>query len=151
MSRASGLAVVYQQCPKCAASSVATEAGPVVVDPEWVEHLATVAHIVNITPEDVAEPESLGAGDIDPPNSATLARKVRHRDGLRCAHPGCGRRHGLQAHHIRFRSEGGRTVLNNEVTVCRRCHTLIHGGLLKVQRGEGTALEWRPCRWVPRT
>ncbi len=67
---------------------------------------------------------------IDEPNTASLARKVRLRDGGCCAN--CKRKLGLQAHHIRFRSKGGRTVLANECCVCVACHSLIHQGLLKV-------------------
>ena len=67
---------------------------------------------------------------IDKPNTAALARKVVLRDGACCAN--CKRRLGLHAHHIRFRSKGGRTVLANECAVCVRCHALLHAGLLKI-------------------
>src|SRR6185503_5722183 len=52
------------------------------------------------------------------------------RDGGCCAN--CKRKLGLHAHHIRFRSKGGRTVLANELCVCVSCHSLIHAGILKV-------------------
>ena len=67
----------------------------------------------------------------------------RARDGERCANPGCGTRQNLQAHHIRYRADGGRTVLQNEVALCRTCHTLIHAGLVEVERTETGELHWR--------
>lgn len=45
---------------------------------------------------------------------------------------------------IVFRSKGGRTVLSNEVTVCDRCHALIHAGLLEVTGRPGEELKWIP-------
>jgi hypothetical protein len=45
-----------------------------------------------------------------------------------CAHPGCRRRHGLQAHHVTHWIRGGRTDLNNLVLLCRRHHHLLHDG-----------------------
>jgi hypothetical protein len=70
---------------------------------------------------------------------------VRLRDGNICANPHCGCREGLQAHHLKFRSEGGRTELWNEVLLCPRCHALIHQGLLEVRGDPAGELEWKPA------
>lgn len=136
--------VLYQQCPDCAVSTVDTLDGPVRVEPEVVAHAAGVAQCTTITPEELADLELLPPGEVDAPNTPTLTRKVLCRDGYRCGNPGCERRDGLQAHHIHFRSKGGRTTLSNEVTVCRSCHTLIHAGLLRIDRTPEGQLSWIP-------
>jgi hypothetical protein len=64
------------------------------------------------------------------------------RDGKCCTNPLCRRRLGLQAHHIRFRSHGGRTVVWNETAVCEICHALAHAGLLSVRRLKSGQLLW---------
>jgi hypothetical protein len=48
-----------------------------------------------------------------------------------------------------YRSEGGRTILSNEVTVCERCHALIHAGLLEVTGHPGEGLTWTPRPMAP--
>lgn len=140
----SAVAVVYHQCPDCAASTVETRDGQVRVDADVVDRVTDIAETTTITPEELAEPAPLPPGEIDVPNSSRLAHKVRSRDGHRCANPGCDRRQGLQAHHIQYRSEGGRTAMANEVTLCRTCHTLVHAGLVKVDRTENGDLYWVP-------
>jgi hypothetical protein len=44
------------------------------------------------------------------------------------AHPGCGSRIGLEAHHVRHWLYGGLTVLANLVLLCRRHHHAHHDG-----------------------
>ncbi|MEM7168327.1 MAG: HNH endonuclease signature motif containing protein [Planctomycetota bacterium] len=141
---APGLTVVYRRCPTCAVSTVDSAEGPVAVAPEVIDRIADVACTVTITDEELSEADPLPDGALDAPNSPALAHKVRVRDGQRCANPGCNRRHALQAHHIRFRSDGGRTVLANEVALCRGCHTLVHGGLLRIGKASDGTLTWTP-------
>lgn len=143
-------AVVYQHCPECSESTVGTAEGPVRVDSARIDELLPVSERVEIDPAETLEVAPLPSGETDSPNTAQLVRKVLHRDGMRCASPGCGSRHQLQAHHVIFRENGGRTILANEVAVCSRCHALIHEGLLEVsgsaRRGR-IDLEWMPhCR-----
>ena len=83
-------------------------------------------------------------GAIDAPNSARLRQQVLHRDGMKCANPACGRKGDLQAHHIVYRSRGGRTALANEVTVCSTCHALIHAARLEVTGTQQDGLKWTP-------
>ena len=66
----------------------------------------------------------------DAPTPAALRERVLARDGYRCR--ACGSCQDLAAHHRRWRSYGGRTVLSNLMTVCLRCHSLIHARLLIV-------------------
>jgi hypothetical protein len=123
-----------------------TADGPVEVAPESVERLADDA--VEVTPgqldvvnEDDEKDEVI---PVDRPNPASLTRRVRLRDGGRCRNPGCRRREALHAHHILYRSHGGRTIPANEVAVCTTCHALIHAGLLDVSGDPFSRLSWRP-------
>lgn len=62
-----------------------------------------------------------------------IADEVRRRDGNCCtacqitakdAMDQQGK--GLQVHHIRSLSKGGRTVMSNLATLCERCHSKRH-------------------------
>lgn len=79
----------------------------------------------------------------DKPNNSLIRRQILSRDGLRCAVPGCSNRGRLFAHHVRWKSHGGRTQLVNEVSVCLRCHGLIHEGLLQVAGRAPHGLRWK--------
>jgi hypothetical protein len=70
----------------------------------------------------------------DKPTPSWLRDEVFDRDGYVCVH--CGRAGELHAHHLHFRSHGGRTIAANLTSACVRCHSLIHAGLLRI---EGTA------------
>ena len=59
-----------------------------------------------------------------------LRAKVFARDGQRCK--SCGAMRTLHAHHLQWRSRGGKTVPDNLLTLCAKCHGLIHEGLLMV-------------------
>lgn len=54
------------------------------------------------------------------------ALQIRH-DG-HCAHPGCGNRARLHAHHVRPWLHGGRTDLSNLVLLCEAHHVALHEG-----------------------
>ena len=54
---------------------------------------------------------------------------VLHRDNYTCQC--CGKKHvRLEVHHIIFRSMGGADDERNLITLCEKCHKLIHDGLL---------------------
>jgi len=57
--------------------------------------------------------------------SAALRRAVRERDRHRCRYPGCESRR-VDANHIRYWSQGGRTSLDNLVSLCKAHHHLVH-------------------------
>ena len=54
---------------------------------------------------------------------------VLHRDNYTCQC--CGKKHTrLEVHHIIFRSMGGADDERNLITLCEKCHKLIHDGIL---------------------
>jgi len=138
--------ILYHQCGTCRRARLMTADGPVEVAPESVERLADDA--VEVTPgqlDDVNEDDDKDlVPPVDRPNPASLTRRVRLRDGDRCRNPGCRRREELHAHHIHYRSHGGRTIPANEVAVCTTCHALIHAGLLEVSGDPFSRLSWQP-------
>ena len=81
---------------------------------------------------------------IDPPTPDSMRRKIRLRDGDRCQNPGCGAP-ADHCHHVRWRGDAGKTVVENLVAVCARCHGLIHEKLLALTGSPETGLEWIPC------
>jgi len=86
------------------------------------------------------------------PNAA-LRRAARERDRCRCRFPGCESRR-VDLHHIRFWSHGGRTDLDNLISLCKYHHQLVHergyliaakpGGIFAFYRPDGTALPPSP-------
>ena len=54
---------------------------------------------------------------------------VLHRDNYTCQC--CGRKHvSLEVHHIIFKSMGGTDDEHNLITLCEKCHKLVHDGIL---------------------
>ena len=86
------------------------------------------------------------------PNAA-LRRAARERDTCRCRFPGCESRR-IDLHHIVYWSHGGRTDLDNLISVCRHHHRLVHehgyliaakpGGSFTFYRPDGAALPLSP-------
>lgn len=59
-------------------------------------------------------------------NLTPAARKaIYRRDRYTCAL--CDDNHGLQIHHVMSRSTGGTDHPHNLITLCWRCHAVIHG------------------------
>jgi hypothetical protein len=76
--------------------------------------------------------------------SAALRRAARERDKCRCRFPGCESRR-VDLHHIQYWSHGGRTMLDNIISLCKRHHLLVHErGYLIVARPDGTFTFYRP-------
>ncbi len=129
--------VVYQACHECRRARVGTREGFVEVTREELERY-----------EGSAEPVV-----IDGPTPPRLRRQVLAREAVRCGNPRCLNR-AAHCHHIRFRSQGGKSELANEVAVCATCHALVHAGLLRVRGDANDALTWTPvvdslltCDW----
>lgn len=62
-------------------------------------------------------------------NVSNLVRKnVYRRDGFACAL--CGDNRNLQIHHVVMRSHGGTDYEHNLITLCWRCHAVVHGTVL---------------------
>ena len=78
----------------------------------------------------------------DKPNTPRIRQHVLGRDGAACAVPGCNNSSGLYSHHVKWKSHGGRTEVENEVCVCGRCHSLLHDGLLQVKGDAPYGLKW---------
>jgi len=77
------------------------------------------------------------------PNAA-LRRAARERDTCRCRFPGCESRR-VDLHHIRYWSNGGRTSLDNLVSLCKYHHMLVHDrGYLIAAARDGTFAFYRP-------
>lgn len=117
----------------------ALEAGPA-VPPETARRLACDAAVIAM--------RSRGNGRIDagrrtrtiPP---ALRRVLERRDGC-CRFPGCRRRHGLAAHHVRHWARGGRTDRDNLVLLCPFHHRAVHEGGYGVRARAGAFEFARP-------
>jgi 5-methylcytosine-specific restriction endonuclease McrA len=59
-----------------------------------------------------------------------IAKKVFERDGWKCR--SCRFTSGLHPHHIVFKSQQGKDVLNNLITLCYSCHQGVHDHNLKL-------------------
>ena len=73
----------------------------------------------------------------DDASSAEVRLAVFARDNYRCLHCGEDDMGALQAHHYKFRSQGGGDEQGNLVTVCIKCHRGIHRGWLRVVKASG--------------
>jgi hypothetical protein len=77
------------------------------------------------------------------PNAA-LRRAARERDKCRCRFPGCESRR-VDLHHIQYWSNGGRTKLDNLISLCKYHHMLVHDrGYLIAAARDGTFTFYRP-------
>jgi hypothetical protein len=76
------------------------------------------------------------------PNAA-LRRAARERDKCRCRFPGCESRR-VDLHHIQYWSNGGRTALDNLVSLCKYHHVLIHDRGYLIAACDGTFTFYRP-------
>ena len=54
------------------------------------------------------------------------------RDGYCCSVPGCPNRLWLEIHHIKRYCDGGQTLPDLLVTLCRKCHKNVHDGHLHI-------------------
>ena len=64
--------------------------------------------------------------------SKTQRKGLLRRDGYCCMVPGCPNRLWLEIHHIKRYCEGGLTLPDLLVTLCRKCHTNVHDGHLHI-------------------
>ena len=86
--------------------------------------------------------------------SAAIRRAARERDGYRCRFPGCESRR-VDLHHIVYWTNGGRTDLDNLLSLCKYHHMLVHergyliaaphGGAFTFYRPDGTPLPACPA------
>ena len=81
-------------------------------------------------------------------------RAARDRDHCRCRFPGCESRR-TDLHHIQYWSNGGKTSLDNLLSLCKYHHMLVHdrgyliaagpGGAFTFYRPDGTQLPGSPA------
>jgi hypothetical protein len=77
------------------------------------------------------------------PNAA-LRRAARERDHCRCRFPGCASRR-VDLHHIQYWSHGGRTTLDNLLSLCKAHHILVHDRGYRIAAArDGTVTFYRP-------
>lgn len=77
-----------------------------------------------------------------------LVKSVFTRDNWRCIV--CRIRSQLHAHHVTFRSHGGKDELTNLCTVCADCHDAIHKYKIKIEH-KGDAFSFTKLKdWSPR-
>lgn len=70
---------------------------------------------------------------------------VKHRDGFRCVE--CGSTEDLLAHHIVPRALGGKDILSNGKTLCRKCHSKTHTGKLSADAIFEAKNGYKNFRW----
>jgi len=97
-------------------------------------------------PESGDDPEG-GDGSVDQKTPPALRRRVLARDGDQCRC--CNSRTQLMVHHIRYRSKGGRTRTWNLITLCMRCHALVHAGLLVLEGKRAQKVRFRNRKGKP--
>lgn len=93
----------------------------------------------------------------DPKNiPARVRQAVLDRDNAQCQLCGDGRENVLQLHHLTYRSQGGRHLEENLVTLCFRCHEDVHHGrqailLLEIEPGVWATFPGAPIKPRSRT
>ena len=74
---------------------------------------------------------------------ALLRKKVLLRDGCTCQAPECGRKIFLTIHHLIAFALCGIHSISGLLTLCSKCHTLVHEGKLSVEGEAPHQLIWR--------
>ncbi|MHC9544822.1 MAG: HNH endonuclease [Vulcanimicrobiota bacterium] len=72
-----------------------------------------------------------------------LRKKVLLRDGCTCQAPGCGRNIFLTIHHLTAFALCGIHSIFRLLTLCSKCHALVHEGKLSVEGEAPHRLIWR--------
>ncbi|MBT8444411.1 MAG: HNH endonuclease [Gammaproteobacteria bacterium] len=100
---------------------VHTDQGDVALDEDEAERLAAQAEVV---------PAAAPLANPDGKTPPRLVKRVLARDNHRCQN--CSRTLHLQVHHVEWRVDGGKTEEDILVSLCTRCHSMIHQGLLSL-------------------
>ncbi len=138
---ASPFQVILRRCPDCGTSVQVTSRGERPVGPALAARAACDAD------------ELAPGGGLQRSVTPALRRRILARDGHRCGAPGCGATRFLEVHHLVPRSRGGGQEEANLVTLCARCHQLLHerGGLpgLALPLAEAVRSGANPARGSP--
>jgi hypothetical protein len=114
------------------------EDGPAIPS-ETARRLACDGDVITAGPD--------GAGGLDYGRRRRVVpaplRTVLERRDRCCRFPGCERRHGLHAHHVRHWAHGGSTDRGNLVLLCRFHHRLVHEEGFSVESAGGERFRFR--------
>jgi len=113
-----GTLLVMLHCPACERADLVTARGELPAP----RALLTAARCDGIVERNDGTGRVTRRGVVPP----QMRRAAIRRDRYRCQAAGCGHTRNLEVHHRVPRSEGGRTELQNLVTLCRRCHHALH-------------------------
>ncbi len=113
-SSAPGYLLHIHQCPECNRKVLQNSRGTFEAEPALLE--AAACDVV------VQGPDGSRRSNIPP----RLRRLVLDRDDHRCQGPGCGHTRFLEIHHRIPVALGGRTDMENLVTLCSGCHRGLH-------------------------
>jgi hypothetical protein len=91
---------------------------------------ATTAELLRCDSIDIGDLETNDLTRPTPHIPVAIRRKVMQRECFRCAVPGCPAKRNLDVHHIRFRSHGGRHVVEDCCVLCAGHHRQLHDGRL---------------------
>jgi len=106
--------IIIHECPVCGNATLNNSRGKFQVEKPLLEVARCDATI---------QSEDGRRRSVIPPR---LRRQVFARDHNRCQYPGCLHTRFLQIHHRVPVSQGGRTELDNLVTLCSKCHRRLH-------------------------
>jgi len=70
-----------------------------------------------------------------PKNKRIVNKKLLHDTKGKCEV--CNRVTKTEKHHIKTKGSGGNDTEDNLIEVCRKCHTLIHSGKIKISKRAG--------------
>jgi hypothetical protein len=98
---------------------------------DTARRLACDATVVGIVEGEDGEPLNIGRKSRSIP--LAIGRALRARDGG-CRFPGCDRTRWCDGHHIKHWANGGKTSLDNLITLCDFHHRLVHEGGYGVRR-----------------
>lgn len=102
----------------------ASMAGGVTLHPETARRLSCNSKLRTVVEN--GHGATVGIGRSSRVVPGWLRAQVLDRDGHECAFPGCERRHHVDIHHVTHWAHGGRTDLDNLLTLCHFHHKLVH-------------------------
>ncbi|MEZ4388131.1 MAG: HNH endonuclease [Candidatus Krumholzibacteriia bacterium] len=112
-----GTLLVILSCPGCGRADLVTSRGDLPVPRALLESAACDALVETETGGRIVRRHVV---------PLRLRRAALRRDRYRCQADGCNHDRQLEIHHRVPASAGGRTELDNLITLCRNCHRLLH-------------------------
>jgi hypothetical protein len=109
------------------------------IHPETTRRLLCNARAQTVL-EDVSG-DAVAFGRLSREPSAAMMRQLRHRD-RECVFPACGSRRFVEAHHIVWWRNDGRTDLDNLALICSFHHKLVHEHGWSLSRDRAHGVRW---------